>query len=101
MSGAEPCTGSNSDGKARSGFRLAEGAKPMVPFKAAAGAETAPTVNFDMNAPAAPNAFAMTGTPLTSSNLDAHLERLQALQQAYAVANPEVADRIRQFAGTP
>lgn len=34
------------------GAKLIHGAKPMVPFKAAAGAETAPTVNFDMNAPA-------------------------------------------------
>ena len=30
------------------------GAKPMVPFKANPGAEAAPTVNFDMTAPAAP-----------------------------------------------
>lgn len=34
MSGAEPCTGSNSDGKLRSGFRLADGAMPMVPVQA-------------------------------------------------------------------
>lgn len=34
------------------GAKLIHGAKPMVPFKAAAGAEAAPTVNFDMNAPA-------------------------------------------------
>ena len=31
MSGAEPCTGSNSDGNLRSGFRLADGARPIVP----------------------------------------------------------------------
>ena len=34
MSGAEPCTGSNSDGNLRSGFRLADGARPMVPVQA-------------------------------------------------------------------
>ena len=34
MSGAEPCTGSNSEGKVRSGLRLAEGAMPMVPVHA-------------------------------------------------------------------
>ena len=34
MSGAEPCTGSNSEGKLRSGFRLAEGAIPIVPVQA-------------------------------------------------------------------
>jgi LemA protein len=38
------------------GAKLIHGAKPMVPFKAAAGAEVAPTVNFDMAAPAAPAA---------------------------------------------
>ncbi|MFA7587784.1 MAG: LemA family protein [Novosphingobium sp.] len=39
------------------GAKLIHGAKPMVPFKAAAGAETAPTVNFDMaSPPAAPAA---------------------------------------------
>ncbi|MFN3468193.1 MAG: LemA family protein [Novosphingobium sp.] len=38
------------------GAKLIHGAKPMVPFKAAAGSEVAPTVNFDMNAPAAPAA---------------------------------------------
>ena len=31
MSGAEPCTGSNSDGKSRSGLMFAEGAMPIVP----------------------------------------------------------------------
>ena len=31
MSGAEPCTGSNSDGNRRSGLMLADGAMPMVP----------------------------------------------------------------------
>src|SRR3990167_7993338 len=34
MSGAEPCTGSNSDGDFCSGFMLAEGAMPMVPVAA-------------------------------------------------------------------
>src|SRR6185503_2477068 len=34
MSGAEPCTGSNSDGYSRSGLMLAEGAMPMVPAHA-------------------------------------------------------------------
>ena len=38
------------------GAKLIHGAKPMVPFKAAAGAEAAPTVNFDMNAAPAPAA---------------------------------------------
>ncbi len=37
------------------GAKLIHGAKPMVPFKAAAGSEVAPTVNFDMNAPAPAN----------------------------------------------
>ena len=31
MSGAEPCTGSKSDGNSRSGFMLADGAMPIVP----------------------------------------------------------------------
>src|SRR6185295_12556444 len=34
MSGAEPCTGSNSDGNNFSGFMLADGAMPMVPVAA-------------------------------------------------------------------
>lgn len=34
------------------GAKLIHGAKPMVPFKAAPGADAAPKVNFDMNAPA-------------------------------------------------
>ena len=34
MSGAEPCTGSNIEGKRRSGLRLAEGAMPIVPVTA-------------------------------------------------------------------
>ena len=34
MSGADPCTGSKSEGKARSGFRLADGAMAMVPAQA-------------------------------------------------------------------
>ena len=34
MSGAEPCTGSNSDGNVRSGFRLPDGARPIVPVQA-------------------------------------------------------------------
>src|SRR6185436_6209238 len=34
MSGAEPCTGSNSEGNARSGFRFALGASPIVPVVA-------------------------------------------------------------------
>ena len=34
MSGAEPCTGSNIDGKRRSGLMFAEGAMPMVPAMA-------------------------------------------------------------------
>ncbi|RVX45066.1 hypothetical protein EDD27_7843 [Nonomuraea polychroma] len=33
---AEPCTGSNIDGKSRSGLRLADGAIPMLPGTAAA-----------------------------------------------------------------
>ena len=32
MSGAEPCTGSNMDGKRRSGSRLALAARPMLPM---------------------------------------------------------------------
>ena len=36
------------------GAKVIHGAQPMVPFKADAGAATAPTVNFDMGAPAAP-----------------------------------------------
>ena len=36
MSGAEPCTGSNSDGPVRSGLRLAEAARPMPPVTAPA-----------------------------------------------------------------
>src|SRR5690625_5374254 len=34
MSGAEPCTGSNKEGYWRVGFRLADGATPMVPVQA-------------------------------------------------------------------
>ena len=34
MSGAEPWTGSNNDGKLRSGFKFADGAKPIVPVQA-------------------------------------------------------------------
>ncbi|NLR38769.1 LemA family protein [Novosphingobium sp. ERW19] len=34
------------------GAKLIHGAKPMVPFKAAAGSEIAPPVNFDVNSPA-------------------------------------------------
>ena len=34
MSGAEPCTGSNSEGNLRSGFRLPDGARPIVPVQA-------------------------------------------------------------------
>src|SRR5262249_56873967 len=34
MSGAEPCTGSNSDGNARSGLMLPDGAMAMVPVHA-------------------------------------------------------------------
>jgi hypothetical protein len=34
MSGADPCTGSNSDGNARSGLMLADGAMPIVPHTA-------------------------------------------------------------------
>ncbi|SAL04539.1 hypothetical protein AWB83_07035 [Caballeronia ptereochthonis] len=34
ISGAEPCTGSNSDGNVRSGFMFAEGAMPIVPVQA-------------------------------------------------------------------
>jgi hypothetical protein len=36
MSGADPCTGSNIDGKVRVGSRLADGAMPMLPATAAA-----------------------------------------------------------------
>src|SRR5438067_1133546 len=35
MSGAEPCTGSNIEGKRRSGSRLALGARPMLPTRIA------------------------------------------------------------------
>src|SRR5687768_4516595 len=34
MSGALPCTGSKHEGNSRSGFRLADGAMPMVPVQA-------------------------------------------------------------------
>ena len=34
MSGAEPCTGSNSDGNVRSGLMFADGAMPIVPHTA-------------------------------------------------------------------
>src|SRR5712672_3221741 len=34
ISGAEPCTGSNTDGKCRSGLIFAAGAMPMVPVQA-------------------------------------------------------------------
>src|ERR1700710_2142126 len=34
MSGAEPCTGSNSDGEIFSGFMFADGAIPIVPVAA-------------------------------------------------------------------
>ena len=34
MSGAEPCTGSNSDGCSRVGLMLADGAMPIVPVQA-------------------------------------------------------------------
>ena len=34
MSGAEPCTGSNTDGKLPSGLMLPDGAMPMVPVQA-------------------------------------------------------------------
>src|SRR5687768_17055590 len=34
MSGALPCTGSKQEGNSRSGFRLAEGAMPIVPVQA-------------------------------------------------------------------
>ncbi|MFI4974609.1 MAG: LemA family protein [Caulobacterales bacterium] len=39
------------------------GAKPMTPFAAAAGAETAPAVHFNLNAPASPAAGAPTAAP--------------------------------------
>ena len=34
MSGAEPCTGSNSDGPVRSGLRLPDAARPIPPATA-------------------------------------------------------------------
>ena len=34
ISGAEPCTGSNMEGKSLSGFKFAEGAMPMEPTTA-------------------------------------------------------------------
>ena len=34
MSGAEPCTGSNSDGPVRAGLRLADAARPIPPATA-------------------------------------------------------------------
>ena len=34
MSGAEPCTGSNTEGNLRSGLMLPDGAMPMVPVQA-------------------------------------------------------------------
>ncbi len=42
MSGAEPWTGSNSDGPVRAGLRLAEAARPMPP-------ETAPARSVRMS----------------------------------------------------
>src|SRR3982750_1421179 len=39
MSGAEPCTGSNSEGNARSGLMLPDGAMAMVPVHAGPRAE--------------------------------------------------------------
>ena len=40
------------------GAKLIHGAKPMIPFKADAGSQAAPDVNFDMNAAPAPAAGA-------------------------------------------
>ena len=47
------------------GAKLIHGAKPMVPFKADAGAQNAPSVNFDMAAPPpAPRAGANDNAPV-------------------------------------
>src|SRR5438270_5735712 len=47
MSGALPCTGSKHDGNSRSGFRLAEGAMPMVPVHAGPRSERMSPKRFD------------------------------------------------------
>ena len=49
MSGAEPCTGSNSDGNVRSGLMLADGAMPIVPVhgRAEVGQDVAEQVRAD------------------------------------------------------
>ena len=45
ISGAEPCTGSNSEGHCRVGFRLADGAMPIVRGEAV---NTATTYGYDI-----------------------------------------------------
>src|ERR671918_201056 len=47
MSGAEPCTGSKSDGYTRSGLMLADGAIPMVPVAAGPRSERMSPKRFD------------------------------------------------------
>jgi len=49
------------------GAKLIHGAKPMMPFKADAGASAAPSVNFDMTAPAAKPAEANDKTAAPAS----------------------------------
>lgn len=48
------------------GAKLIHGAKPLTPFKASAGAETAPTVNFDMPSPSPANAPATAAAPASA-----------------------------------
>src|SRR6476620_2250139 len=47
MSGAEPCTGSNTDGNLRSGLMLPEGAMPIVPVQAGPRSERMSPKRFD------------------------------------------------------
>src|SRR5437764_5656101 len=47
MSGAEPCTGSNTDGYFRSGLMLPDGAMPIVPVQAGPRSERMSPNRFD------------------------------------------------------
>lgn len=50
------------------GAKLIHGAKPMVGFKADAGASSAPSVNFDMTAPPAPKAGVNDNAPAPAAS---------------------------------
>lgn len=68
-----------------------------VHFKPALGDRLIAQVMDESGGRTAPAAL---GTPITSSNIDAHLQRLRRLQEDYAAAHPDVAERVRQLAGT-